>query len=312
MVAAAMVGAAVVGAAASSSASSKAAKSQRAGADAATQSQEDMYYQTREDQAPWRDTGLGALGQINRGLGAAPQAVESYEAIRQRLAPNYATTDGNGVNDAALDAAAKYELNLQTQRKSQMEASGSGTALGDFNRDFTLADFQKDPGYDFRLNQGLDAVQGSRAARGSMLSGSTLKALSDYGSDYASSEYGKAYDRFNNDRAQRFNRLATVAGIGQTATNNVGTAGANAANNISSNQIGAANAQAAGYVGQANALNGGLSNLQSLYQLNQMNNRGTSGYTSSYSINGGSGLTANNDGFYSSGTDGTAQLPWGG
>lgn len=240
MVAAAVIGSAVVGAAASSAASSKASKSQRAGADAATQAQYDMYDQTREDQAPWREAGTQALGQIGAGL-----------------------------------------------------ASG-----GDFNRSFTMADFQKDPGYDFRLNQGLDAVQGSRAARGSMLSGSTLKALSDYGSNYASSEYGKAYDRFNNDRTQRFNRLSTVAGIGQTATNNVGTAGIYTANNVGSNMMGAANAQAAGYVGQANAINGGASNLQSLYQLNQMNTGYTpnsygAGYSGNYVNQGPSGGDAN-------------------
>lgn len=213
MVAAAVVGAAVIGGAVSASSSSKASKSQRAGADAATQAQWDMYEQTREDQAPWRDAGTAALSQIGTGMAAG----------------------------------------------------------GDFNRDFTMADFQKDPGYDFRLNQGLDSVQGSRAARGSMMSGATLKALSNYGSDYASSEYGKAYDRFNNDRTQRFNRLSSVAGIGQTATNNVGTAGANAVAGVTGNIIGAANATAAGQVATGNAINGGLSNLQSLYQLNQMN-----------------------------------------
>ncbi len=210
---AAAVAVAAVGTAVSANSSSKATKAQQESAARSSDTQLAMYDQTREDQAPWREAGEGALDQINTGIGEG----------------------------------------------------------GDFNRDFTLADFTKDPGYDFRLSQGLESVQGSRAARGSMLSGSTLKALQDYGSDYASGEYGKAYDRFNNDRTQRFNRLATVAGIGQTATNNVGTAGANTANNISSNQIGAGNAAASGAIGQGNAITGGLSNLQSLYQLNQMN-----------------------------------------
>lgn len=212
MVAAVGIGASLVGTYVGSKSASKAADAQRDAAREANDTQLYQYNQTREDQAPWRQAGESALGQLGGGL-----------------------------------------------------AQG-----GDFNRDFTLSDFQRDPGYQFRLDQGLGAVQGSAAARGSLMSGATLKRLSQYGQDYASGEYGKAYDRFNNDRNQRFNRLATVAGIGQTATNNVGTAGANMANQVSSNQLAAGNASAAGTIGQANAINGGLSNLQSLYQLNQL------------------------------------------
>lgn len=212
MVAAAVVGTGVAGALIGSNSARKAANTQADAANRATDTAQAQYWQTREDQAPWRAAGESALGQLSGGLGQG----------------------------------------------------------GDFNRDFTLADFQRDPGYQFRLDQGLGSVQGSAAARGSLMSGATLKRLSQYGQDYASGEYGKAYDRFNNDRSQRFNRLATVAGIGQTATNNVGTAGANMASQVAGNQLAAGNASAAGTIGQANAINGGLSNLQSLYQLNQL------------------------------------------
>lgn len=289
--AAAIVGAAAVGAAASNSAAKKGAGA----AGAANDLQSQQYWQTRQDQAPWRGVGLGALGGIQQGLGiGAPggstsaQPAETYEQVRARLTPQFrGNYGGNGIDDAGLDIAAQEEF--QNQQQIAQGASSSGIGFGDFTRDFTLADFQKDPGYDFRLNQGLDSVQGSRAARGSMLSGATLKALQDYGSDYASSEYGKAYDRFNNDRTQRFNRLATVAGIGQTANNNVGTAGANYANQAGSNLMSGANASAAGTVGTANAVTGGLSNLQSLYQLNQMNQK-TPGLTAASGSGGwGSG-----------------------
>lgn len=274
---------AVGGALLSSKASGKAADQQSDAANRASGISEAQYQQTRQDNMPWRGVGLGALGGLAQGLGInAPAAGmpgaptgETYEQVRARLTPKFrGNYGGNGIDDAGLDQAAQQEFqNIQSQQQVQQGANSTGVGFGDFNRDFTQADFQKDPGYDFRLNQGLDAVQGSRAARGSMLSGATLKALSDYGSDYASSEYGKAYDRFNNDRTQRFNRLATVAGIGQTATNNVGTAGALNSANASSNAIGSGNAQAAGTIGQANALTGGLSNLQSLYQLNQLNRK---------------------------------------
>ena len=150
---------------------------------------------------------------------------------------------------------------------SQMSA---GTAPGgDFNRDFTLADFQKDPGYQFRMDQGQRGLEAGAAARGGLLNGGTLKALSRYGQDYASGEYSNAYNRFNNDRTQRFNRLSSIAGTGQTAATNVGSFGTQTAANIGQTQQAMGNARASGYVGQANAINNGVSSLSNFYMQRQ-------------------------------------------
>lgn len=300
----------VIGGAISADASKDAAGEQADAANRATQAQNDQLNRTRADTAIARQAGNIALRELVGGIGgdlSKEKSQENFDA-QAYLAANpdvarYAASNGTDPwtghpMDPTQFAISHYfnqgvkEGREFTGRASESQApSAPGTASNDFNRDFTLADFQKDPGYDFRLNQGLGSVQGSAAARGSLMSGATLKALNDYGSDYASSEYGKAYDRFNNDRTQRFNRLATIAGIGQTATNNVGTLGANNAGMVGSNMIGAGNAAAAGQVGQANAITGGISNLQSLYQMNQMNGGNyskplTSG-NSYYGANGG-------------------------
>ncbi len=63
---------------------------------------------------------------------------------------------------------------------------------------FTAPDantFTTDPSYQWRLSQGLKAIQGSAAARGTLLSGATEKSLSDYAGGSASQEYGNAYNR---------------------------------------------------------------------------------------------------------------------
>lgn len=134
-------------------------------------------------------------------------------------------------------------------RQSGMRAL-SGMENSDFQRDFTSNDFQKDPGYQFRMNEGMKAIQGSAAARGGLNSGATLKALTRYGQDFASNEYNNAYNRFNADRDRRFNRLSSLAGVGQTATQQVGQAGQNYANQYGANVTGAANAQAGQAMGQ--------------------------------------------------------------
>lgn len=110
--------------------------------------------------------------------------------------------------------------------------------------DASLTRLMMDPGYQFRLNQGMDALQNSVAARGGLLSGNTLKAISNYGQDYASNEYGNA-----------FNRLASLAGIGQAEAGNMAQQ-----NNMLTDQVGqgyqmAGQARASGYAGKANAVN---------------------------------------------------------
>ena len=156
---------------------------------------------------------------------------------------------------------------------------GAGTVDGgDFNRDFTLADFTKDPGYDFRMQQGQRGLDSSAAARGGALSGAAVKASTRYNQDYASGEYQNAYHRFNADRTARFNRLSSLAGVGQTATNQVGEQGTRVAGAIAEGQIGAGNARASGYIGQGNAMSGAANTLGNFALNSQFMNQGTNPY----------------------------------
>ena len=70
---------------------------------------------------------------------------------------------------------------------------GGKTALADF--DPGTVDVTADPGYDFRMQEGLKAIRRRAAAGSGARGGATLKALTRYGQDMASQEYGNAYDR---------------------------------------------------------------------------------------------------------------------
>lgn len=158
----------------------------------------------------------------------------------------------------------------------------AGTAPGgEFMHTFTKSDFQQDPGYQFRLQQGQEALDNAAASRGGLLSGAQLRATADYNQNFASNEYSNAYNRFNNDESLKFNRLSGIAGTGQTANALTTQAGTNAANQISSNQIGAGNAQASGYMGTANALTSAIGQGWSSYNqgnmINALNNRSSYG-----------------------------------
>lgn len=182
------------------------------------------------------------------------------------VASNHAAnTQASAANDATGLQRDIYNQNredLQPWRDAGTNALGyitPGIAPGgEFNRNFTMADFQQDPGYDFRLSQGLKAIERSRAARGGLYSGATGKALENYGQDAASQEYANAFNRYRLQNSDRFNRLASVAGIGQTATDQLVQQGTQFGQNAGNNMMSAANARASGYVGGANAISNGF------------------------------------------------------
>lgn len=158
---------------------------------------------------------------------------------------------------------------------------------------------QNDPGYQFRLEQGQKAIERSAAARGGLLTGGTLKDLTNYGQDLASNEYGNVYARtlqnyqtnrenFLTNQQNLYNRLMGVSGAGQNAASLLTGAAGQGASNVGNINMGAAGqigqdltnygtARASGYVGANNAYSSILPNVGnalSLYSI--LGNRGNS------------------------------------
>jgi len=204
-------------------------------------------------------------------------------AVVGAAASSDASRKASNAQKRAAEQATNTEMAMFNQNREDMQPwreagtvalnrlTGGVAPGGEFAKDFTLADFQRDPGYQFRMSEGAGAVEGSAAARGGVLSGATLKALSRFGQDFASNEYGNAYNRFNSDRNQRWNRLSSIAGIGQTATRDVATMGSQVAGQVADNMMQAGNARASGYVGRANAISGGVNTLAGLYGMGAFN-----------------------------------------
>lgn len=117
---------------------------------------------------------------------------------------------GGGGNGLAGAGGGQYAINVP--------------GVGGGNGQQSVSDLiRSTPGYQFRMDEGRRAIDSSAASRGMLLSGGALKRLQDFGSEYAAQEFDKYY-----------NRLAGVAGSGQTATGNIAAgsqaAGANLAN----------------------------------------------------------------------------------
>lgn len=120
--------------------------------------------------------------------------------------------------------------------------------------------FEADPGYQFRLKEGINALDASASARGRLNSGAQQKAIARYASGLASQEYGNAFNRgvtrYNikeGGKTQRFNQLATLANVGQIANRENQVAGSNMAGNVGAATTATGNAIAQGAYNQAQA-----------------------------------------------------------
>lgn len=146
-------------------------------------------------------------------------------------------------------------------KNSLSQLMGQMGPNGYFNQTYTGQDIYDDPSYQFRLQQGQDSIQSGAAAQGGLLSGATQKALLNYGQDAASQEYGNAYNRFNADQTNQYNRLSNLVGLGQNAAAQQGNAGMQTAQAVASNTMAGANAQAAGTIAAGNRTANNFSSL---------------------------------------------------
>lgn len=64
--------------------------------------------------------------------------------------------------------------------------------------------FEADPGYQFRQNEGNRAIQNRQLASGNFFSGGALREAADYNSGLASQEYGNAFQRYMQNDANSF------------------------------------------------------------------------------------------------------------
>lgn len=209
--------------------------------------------------------------------------------ISSRASGKAASTQADAARDSAAiqaqatrDQIASQERMFERQvdlqepwRQAGMTALNQLTPLATEYTPFGMEQFQEDPGYQFRLSEGMKALDRQAAARGGLISGSALRGAQRFGQDLASQEYGAAFNRYQTERNALLNPLQSLAGVGQTATNQLsgaaGQTGANLANIIGAggtaqaNAIGAAGqARASGYMGQANALNATLGNITNI------------------------------------------------
>lgn len=189
-----------------------------------------------------------------------PAAIFGSGLLGASAASSGASAQANAANRAAELSNEQYQQtrqDLAPYRAAGVNALGKLEGMADYTP-FGMQQFQQDPGYAFRLSEGQKGLDRQAAARGGLISGGALKAAQRYGQEMGSQEYTNAFNRYQTERNARLNPLQSLAGVGQTATNQLGQFGAQNAGAMGNYMTGAAAAGAAGQMGAANAMTSGL------------------------------------------------------
>lgn len=218
-------------------------------------------------------------------LGGAYMSSQASKSAAQTQADS--ANNSINANREALAMQAEMSLPYRTagekavNQLSEMTQPG-GAATKEFS--YEPFNYQADPGYAFRLKEGMNAMNATAAARGGLISGNALKAGQVYGQELGSQEYQNAFSRYlskyntaqNTFQLNRNNLLSPLQFLTSQGQASAANQAANVGNMASSNaalSTGAANASAAGQIGSANAYTNAVGQGIGMYQMNQLINR---------------------------------------
>lgn len=200
--------------------------------------------------------------------GGVAMSASSKAAKAQKQASQDANAAQERMFQQQMELQDPFRQGGMTAQQEIMQLLGIGgdqnaPGYGSMGKAFGADQFQQDPGYQFRQSEGMKALERSAAARGNLMSGSTMKGIQRFGQDLASQEYQNAFNRYQIERSAKLNPLQSLMGSGQSATNVMTGAAGQMGQNEASNIYNAGQARASGYIGQANALNNALGQITS-------------------------------------------------
>jgi len=279
--------ASVAGGVIASGGAKSAANTSAAAADKSAAVQQDIFNQNKQTLSPYVQAGLPATGMINNALGlgandpasinysafvdANPEALAAFNAQQSSGAGQYSPLAGWGRNSllgqlnamgsgnagpaGALDKAA-FGKQWAAQNNSDLSAyttpgqTAADKAQGAFDT------FRNSTGYNFRVNQGMNALNSGYAGAGTIKSGAAIKAATDYGQGMASQEFGNWLNALGSQQGVGLNAAGAQAGVSSNYANALG-------NIYQQNGANQANAALAG----ANAMGSGIGNITNLIGL---------------------------------------------
>jgi hypothetical protein len=219
--------------------------------------------------------GVGAAGAVaGAAINAGAVGSASQAATNAANANNQLETNIYNSNKALAQPYITSGNTAETALNGFLGLGGDPTAT-----QTAFQNYLNSTGYQFNLNQGLDAVQQSKAASGLLNSGSTLKALDQFGTNEAN-QYGQQYvGNLQNTVATGAGAANALAGEGETYANAV-SGNNNSAATASANAGLASAASTNALIGQALSAYGTTRGASSFGGGNAMT--GSTGYSTAF------------------------------
>lgn len=207
-------------------------------------------------------TAAAVLGSAVIGAASSSRAASKAASAQERSTQEAAALQREALARQEELSRPFRETGIEAQNAlARMAGLGADTGAPDYGvlgRPFGENELVVDPGYAFRLKEGMRDLDRRLSAGGRMFSGGALKAGQQYGQELASQEYQNAFTRAMELRMQRGNALAGLYGGGLQAAVGFGQDVGQSARNIGDLVTSGGAARASGYIGQANALNQAL------------------------------------------------------
>jgi hypothetical protein len=224
----------------------------------------------------WALVGSAVIG----GVAANAAANKQSDSVDKSIDAQNAQNDKNAANQKPyLDAAKTVLPTLQKELQPG----------GQFNRSVTAQDINSNlaPDYAFTLEQGQKAVNNAQASQGRYGSGAGMKALDQFTTGLAGQYANTAFQNYQSNLSGQYNRLASLANLGQTGTSSLGGQSLAAAQGIGNTYTQQGNANAAGIVGAGNAISQPLSEYGNLSLAQKLAGNTSNG--TNYGLSGGGG-----------------------
>jgi hypothetical protein len=153
-----------------------------------------------------------------------------------------------------------YLLGTGTPGSGGTAASSTAGGFGSLNAPFNADTFKSmSPAYQFQAQQGAQGTLSQDASGSGALSGAALKDLTSFNQNFANTSFNNAFNQYQTQQSNTYQRLMGVASMGQGAASNQATGASNFGASIGQSATNIGTAQAGGAVGVANAISGGLS-----------------------------------------------------
>jgi hypothetical protein len=235
--AAATLGGAVLSGSNQNKAASKAADATQRAADASAAVLRENYDKSAQALAPWQSSGLSANNQLNAllGLGGGQQMAgpsygggdpyASYVQQNPDLMAEFGRVGGQFGGD--MGAYGQFHYNQFGQNEGrmlpsqQMQAAPTGGVSSQDAARAAFDQFRNSTGYQFRLGEGMDAVNSGYAGAGTLKSGAAMKAINEYGQNFASNEFANYANLLNNQAGKGLTAASAQAGVSTSLGNNL-------------------------------------------------------------------------------------------